>query len=131
VSISKNFHQQWRRQSRIAHSGSDSEFTIEPRMVRWKRLTTLADYATARGPFGPDRMCDTVAKSYYSIAVKLNSRSREASNSGSILLREARTKAQESYLAGVVYSTCRVNLSRYTGPCRPNVRHYNVKATVA
>src|SRR6185437_671799 len=48
----------------------------------------------------------------------LNRRSREAVNSGSILLREARTKAQESYLAGVVYSKCRVDLSRYLGPGR-------------
>ena len=31
---------------------------------------------------------------------------------------EARTKAQESYLAGVVYSTCRVDLSRSAGPGR-------------
>jgi len=33
-------------------------------------------------------------------------------------LHEARTKAQESYLAGVVYSTYRVDLSRYPGPGR-------------
>jgi len=39
-------------------------------------------------------------------------------NSGCSLLREARTKAQESYLAGVVYSKCRVDLSRYPGPGR-------------
>jgi hypothetical protein len=36
-------------------------------------------------------------------------------NSGCNLLREARTKAQENYLAGVIYSTCRVDLSRYSG----------------
>ena len=42
-------------------------------------------------------------------------------NSGCNLLREARTKAQESYLAGVVYSTCRVNLSRYPGAGRYNM----------
>ena len=40
----------------------------------------------------------------------------EASNSGCNLLREARTKAQESYLASVVYSMCRVDLSRYPEP---------------
>ena len=39
-------------------------------------------------------------------------------NSGCNLLREARTKAQESYLAGVIYSTCRVDLSRYPGSGR-------------
>jgi len=33
-------------------------------------------------------------------------------------LREARTKPQESYLAGVVYSTCRVDLSRSPEPGR-------------
>ena len=33
-------------------------------------------------------------------------------------MREARTKAPESYLAGVVYSTCRVDLSRFPGPGR-------------
>ena len=33
-------------------------------------------------------------------------------------MREARTKAQESYLAGVIYSTCRVDLSRYPGSGR-------------
>ena len=33
-------------------------------------------------------------------------------------MREARTKAQESYLVGVVYSTCRVDLSRYPGSGR-------------
>ena len=48
----------------------------------------------------------------------LNSRSREAVNFGSILLREARTKAQENYLAGVVYSQCRVDLSCYLEPGR-------------
>jgi len=32
-------------------------------------------------------------------------------NSGCSLLREARTKAQERYLAGVVYSNCRVDLT--------------------
>ena len=42
----------------------------------------------------------------------------ETSNSGSNLLRETRTKAQESYLAGVVYSKCRVDLNRYPGPGR-------------
>ena len=31
-------------------------------------------------------------------------------------MREARTKEKESYLAGVVYSICRVDLSRYPGP---------------
>ena len=45
----------------------------------------------------------------------------EASNSGSNLLREARTKAQENYLAGVVYSKCRVDLSRYPGLGRYNI----------
>ena len=44
----------------------------------------------------------------------------KASNSGLTLLREARTKAQESYLSGVVYSTCRVDLSRYPEPGRYN-----------
>ena len=39
-------------------------------------------------------------------------------NSGCNLLREARTKVQGSYLAGVIYSTCRVDLSRYPGPGR-------------
>ena len=39
-------------------------------------------------------------------------------NSGWIFLREARTKAQVSYLAGAVYSTCRVDLSRYPGQGR-------------
>ena len=39
-------------------------------------------------------------------------------NSGCNLLREARTKAQKSYLAGVVYSTSRVDLSRYPGSGR-------------
>ena len=43
-----------------------------------------------------------------------------ASNSGSNFLREARTKAQESYLVGVIYSTCRVDLS-----CYPESGHYN------
>ena len=36
-------------------------------------------------------------------------------------MREAMTKAQESYLAGVVYSKYRVDLNRYFGP-----GHYNV-----
>ena len=46
----------------------------------------------------------------------------EASNFGSNLLREARTKAQESYLVGVVYSTCRVDLNRYLGSGRYKIR---------
>jgi len=39
-------------------------------------------------------------------------------NSGCNFLRETRTKAQESYLAGVIYSTCRVDLNRYPGSGR-------------
>ena len=42
----------------------------------------------------------------------------ETSNSGSNLLLETMTKAQKSYLAGVVYSTYIVDLSRYPGPGR-------------
>ena len=37
-------------------------------------------------------------------------------NSSSNFLRETRTKAQESYLAGVIYSKYRVDLNRYPGP---------------
>ena len=56
-------------------------------------------FVTAHGPDGPDQI-----RSY----------------SGCNFLREARTKAQESYLAGVIYSTCRVDLNRY-----PRVGRYS------
>ena len=50
------------------------------------------------------------------------------SNSGCNLLREVRTKAQKSYLAGVVYSKYRVDLSRYPGPDRYNNAHQSLVA---
>ena len=87
------------------------------KMVRRGHRILTGEIVTAHGPTGPRGV--TVAPQLSSFSPRLETeRELNQLNSGSNLLREARTKAQESYLSGVVYSTCRVDLRRYPGPGR-------------